>query len=371
MDKLQQVFEHEFNSQIKRLIDEALERIDISEQVTNTVNDRFDNGAFQQYVNDTIKQKVNSISVADTAIARLEQKGQQVLQQNMPRITQVITDRIDSVMGQIVDQKLKDVQFPDRSIDPRLIDVSRLEIKTANITDFGNTAGIEDLADHVQLTVMNDSVVVENSIVTKDVKADTIITDTLIARDLATDQPWVSVLKKDFLASVPKPKEPKDWSFKVAEMEARIKVNEERGGHLNELEVTGESMLSDVLYTTPGNKRVGINTMEPSDALTIWDQEAEVVIGKHKTQEGYIGTRRRQSLNIGANNKVGIKIDSQGKVLLDKLELQGRLISSSDRVPNHSSKTGDIVLNTKPVVGNHVGWICLDGIKWAGFGKID
>ena len=65
-------------------------------------------------------------------------------------------------------------------------------------------------------------------------------------------------------------------------MEARIKVNEERGGHPKELEVTGESLLSDVLYTTPGNRRVGINTMDPSDASTVWDQETEIVIGKHK-----------------------------------------------------------------------------------------
>ena len=371
MDKLQQVFELEFNSQIKNLIDEALERIDISEQVTKTVKERMEVGAFQQYINDTIKQHVNNISIADSAIARLEQKGQQVLQQNMPRIIDICQNRIDTVMTDIIDQKLKDVQFPDKSIDPRLIDVSRLEIKTANITDFGNTAGIEDLADNVQLTVMNDSVVVENSIVTKDVKADTIITDTLVARDLAMDQPWVSVLKNDFLASVPKPKEPKDWSFKVAEMEARIKVNEERGGQLKQLEVSGEALLSDVLYTTPGNNRVGINTLDPSDALTVWDQEVEVVIGKHKVQEGYIGTRRRQNLNIGSNNKIGIKIDSNGKVLIDQLELQGRIISSGNSVPNHPSKSGDIVLNTKPEVGSYVGWVCLDGIKWAGFGKID
>ena len=34
-------------------------------------------------------------------------------------------------------------------------------------------------------------------------------------------------------------------------------------------------------------------------------------------------------------------------------------------------KTGDIVLNTRPLVGSHIGWVCLDGIKWAGFGRID
>jgi len=371
MDKLQQVFEQEFNTQINRLIDEALERIDISELVTNTVKERMEVGTFQQYVNDTIKQHVNQISITDTAIKRLEEKGQNIIQQNMPKVIQVAQDRIDSAMTSVVDQKLKDIQFPERSIDPKLIDIQKLKIKKENIEDFGNTAGIEDIADNVQLTIMNDAVVVENTVVTNQVKTNTIIADTLITRDIATDQPWVAILKEDFLNSIPKPKVPKDWSFKVAEMEARIKVNEERGGNLKQLEVSGEALLSDVLYTTPGNNRVGINTLEPSDALTVWDQETEVVIGKHKKQEGYIGTRRGQNLNIGANNKVGITIDTKGTVILNKLELQGRIITSSETIPGHASKTGDIVLNTRPLVGSHIGWVCLDGIKWAGFGRID
>jgi len=231
------------------------------------------------------------------------------------------------------------------------------------------------MADNVQLTVMNDSVVVENVIITNEVKANTLIADTLVARDIATDQPWVSALKEDFkkeiLDSIPKPKAPKDWSFKIAELDTKMDINIKRSGHLKELEVSGEALLSDVLYTTPGNNRVGINTLEPSDALTVWDQEVEVVIGRHKNQEGYIGTRRRQSLNIGANNKVGITINNEGTVILDKLQLQGKVISSGETIPGHASKTGDIVLNTRPMVGNYIGWVCLDGIKWAGFGRID
>jgi len=371
MDKLQDVFEQEFNTHIKRLIDEALERIDISTEVNNTVRERMDNGVFQQYISDTIKQHVNQISISNTVVDRLELKGQSVIQQNMPAVIQKAQDRVDAVMSSLVNQKLKDIQFPERSIDPKLINTTKLKIKRENIVDFGNTAGIEDIADNVQLTVMNDAVVVESTLVSDQVKATTVITDTLIAKDIATDQPWISSLKQDFLNSIPKPKTPKDWSFKVAEMEARIKVNEERGGHLKQLEVSGEALLSDVLYTTPGNNRVGINTLDPSDALTVWDQETEVVIGKHKNQEGYIGTRRGQSLNIGSNNIVGITINTKGTVILDKLELQGRIITSSDKIPGHASKTGDIVLNTRPAVGSHVGWVCLDGIKWAGFGRIE
>jgi len=371
MDKLQQVFEQEFNTQVKRLIDEALDHIDISTEVSDTVKDHMENGVFQQYINDTIKQHVNQISIADTAIQKLSEKGQSILQQHMPSVVQKVTDRIDSVMTNLVNQKLKDIQFPERSIDPKLIDTNNLKIKKENIEDFGNTLGIEDLADTVQLTILNDAVVVENNIITDQIKATTVFTDTLIAKDVATDQPWVLALKKDFIESIPKPAAPKDWSFKVAEMEARIKVNEERGGHLKQLEVSGEALLSDVLYTTPGNNRVGINTLEPSDALTVWDQEAEVVIGKHKKQEGYIGTRRRQSINIGANNKVGITVNSEGTVIIDQLQLQGKIISSSRDFPNHASKQGDIVFNTNPQIGKYIGWVCLDGIRWAGFGKIE
>ena len=365
MDRLQEVFEQEFNTQLKSLIDEAFDNIDITKLVEQTVNERFDSGTFQQYINDTIKQHVSSVNISNTAIARLEQKGQAVLQQHMPRVVQLVQDRVDSVLVETVEKKLKNFSFPERSIDPKLIDVSKLNISRDNISDFGNTAGIEDMATGVQLTVMDDCVVVEDRLVTQTLQA-----DTLIVKDFATDQPWYAVMKQDVLASVPKPAEPKDWSFKIAEMDARIDVNSKRSGQLKELEVSGEALLSDVLYTTPGNKRVGINTMEPSDALTVWDQETEVVIGKHKTQEGYIGTRRRQNLNIGANNKVGITVRNDGTVILDKLELQGKVITSSDAVPGHAAKRGDIVLNTKPSVDEYIGWVCLDGLKWSGFGKI-
>ena len=371
MDKLQQVFEQEFNTQINRLIDEALENIDISGQINEIVQERLDSGPFQDYINSTLRQHVNQINITGPALKKLEENGNVLIQQNMPRVIQVITDRIDAVMSDVVNQKLRDIQFPERSIDPKLIDTRKLKIKRENIEDFGNTAGIEDIADDVQLTIMNDAVVVENKIITNQIKSKTLVTEKLVTKDIDTDQPWVSDLKKDFIESIPKPTPPKDWSFKVAEMEARIKVNEERGGQLKQLEVSGEALLSDVLYTTPGNNRVGINTMDPSDALTIWDQEAEVVIGKHKKQQGYIGTRRRQSINIGANNKVGITIDSTGTVFIDKLELQGKIISNGRDVPNHASKQGDIVLNNNPQVGKYIGWVCLDGIKWAGFGKID
>ena len=300
----------------------------------------------------------------------LEAKIHTSLQPYMKSIQDRALERIDAVISDIVNQKLQTIDFPDSSIPASKINVNGLRISKSTIQDHVFGAGIEDIADSVQLTVMDGAVVVENDLITNSIKATTVTADTLIVKDFATDQPWYATMKQDVLASVPKPEMPKDWSFKIAEMDAKIQVNAARN-QLNELEVSGEAMLSDVLYTTPGNKRVGINTMEPSDALTVWDQETEVVIGKHASQEGYIGTRRRQDLNIGANNTVGIKVRSDGTVSMDKLELLGRTIGSSKTIPGHAAKKGDIVLNDNPTVGGYVGWVCLDGIRWAGYGKIE
>ena len=301
----------------------------------------------------------------------LEAKIHTSLQPYMKSIRERALERIDAVISDIVDQKLKSMQFPDHSIDPRLIDTSKLKISTSNITDFGNTAGIEDMSASVQLTIMDGAVVVEDNLHANHIHATTITVDTLIVRDMATDQPWYKTMKDSILADIPPAPAARDWSFKIAEMDAKIDVNTKAKGALRELTVSGEALLSGVLYTTPGNNRVGINTMDPSDALTVWDQETEVVIGKHKLQESYIGTRRRQSLNIGANNIVGMTVTSTGVVVIDQLQLMGRIISQADSIPGTAAKRGDLVLNNNPVVNSYIGWVCLDGLRWAGFGKIE
>lgn len=305
----------------------------------------------------------------------LEQELQAIihtsLQPHMGEIKDQAVARVDTMIESIIAERLKTVNFEPGAIDPSAIDISKLRISKEQISDLVEPQGIEDIANSVQLTVMNDEVVIENTLYVNNITSKVFSAEHLSVDDVDKTKKWYTDLKQEVLDVIPIPDKPKDWSFKIAEMDARIDVNAKRSGQLKELEVSGEAMLSDVLYTTPGNKRVGINTMEPSDALTVWDQEAEVVIGKHASQEGYIGTRRRQDLNIGANNNVGIKVKSDGTVSINKLDLMGRTISQSKTTPGHAAKTGDIVLNSKPTVGSYIGWVCLDGLKWSGFGKIE
>ena len=68
---------------------------------------------------------------------------------------------------------------------------------------------------------------------------------------------------------------------------------------------------------------------------------------------------------------MGIVVRSDGSVVVDKLVLNDRAISTGKSIPGTAAKRGDIVLNTQPEQGKFVGWICLDGIRWAGFGRIE
>ena len=263
--------------------------------------------------------------------------------------------------------------FPQASIPAASINWENYTIDSQLIGDMPKTnLGIEDHSDQVNLTIMNDAVVVENKVVSRQMEADTITTNKLELT--STDQPWIGAIAQQVEQSVRQ----HDYSIDINKVAVKFdeQVNEirseiKRSTELKELDVAGEAYLSGVLYTTPGNKRVGINTMDPSDALCVWDQEAEVVIGKHANQEGYIGTRRRQALNIGSNNNVGIKISAQGEVEINKLNLCGRTIGTSDHVPGEAAKQGDIRLNTRPQNGAPIGWVCIDGNRWSAFGIIE
>ena len=295
----------------------------------------------------------------------------EIVGQQVHQIEKQVRARIDEVIENIVRNTVTNIDFEPGSISSSSIDWTDFKLTTSNIQDYRKISGIEDLSETVELTLLDGAVVAENSVITKD-----IITDRLeVNQDLQLSDLIYNSIRDRIINEIPVPEvqkvpQQKDWSFKIGEIEAKIDVNQKRQEHLKQLEVSGEAVLSDVLYTTPGNKRVGINTLEPSDALTVWDSETEVVIGKHKSQEGYIGTRRRQDLNIGANNKVGIVVRSDGNVEINNLQLTGRMISTSDSIPGAAAKTGDLVLNNKPLPGGYIGWVCLDGIKWTGWGKI-
>ena len=293
----------------------------------------------------------------------------EIIGQNVHQIQKQVRTRIDEVLEKVIRDTVDNIDFPESSIPPSSIDWSEFSISKHNVQGFRDLSGIEDFSNSVELTLLDGAVVAENSLITQDLTVDVLT----VNDDLHINDSSMNKITDRVIASLPAVDkiEVKDYAPDISRLEKQISDAATRSHHLKELEVSGEALLSDVLYTTPGNRRVGINTMEPSDALTVWDNEVEIVVGKHKVQEGYIGTRRRQTVNIGANNKVGITVNSEGVVGIDKLQLMGRTISDSSTVPGHAARRGDLVLNNNVKQGDYIGWVCLDGLRWAGFGKVE
>lgn len=142
--------------------------------------------------------------------------------------------------------------------------------------------------------------------------------------------------------------------------------NLEKLGTLRDLTVLGPANLARTLAA--GNGRVGINTETPDMALTIWDEEVSVSMGKHSRDRGWIGSSRNHALDIGVNRKRAISIESDGLVVVDRLRIDRWRVSFGNSVPNHSGTRGDLVFNHDPKPGSPWAWQCLGAFQWQPLG---
>ena len=140
-------------------------------------------------------------------------------------------------------------------------------------------------------------------------------------------------------------------------------------GALQELQVTGEAFLAQTLYVS--QKRVGINTIEPTHALSIWDQEIELGFGKVETNTGFIGTPRAHKLVLTTNGKNNIVLTTDGGVEVNKISIGAVTLTSSNTPPSDNRPKGTVVFNANPTLGGPLGWISLGEARWANFGLID
>ena len=128
------------------------------------------------------------------------------------------------------------------------------------------------------------------------------------------------------------------------------------------LTVAGITSLADTV--TINNNRVGINTQSPELALSVWDEEVAITIGKFKNNHAYIGTSRTQNLSLGINRVPYIEIDNEGITTIKKLRIGVHTIGHSAEVPGHSGTRGDIVFNINPTDDNVFAWVCLGAYTW-------
>lgn len=402
--KIYQQVQDRAQENIDQFLEQKLAESDLESKISNIAARQL-----QQRINDyEFDTKHLSVKLADAgahAVAELKSDIQhQVeetinLQLNQTDVKALVREQITEML----EERMQTAKFPDRSISHKAIDFSGVElsgdmIRGGIITKFGSS-GIDDQATKCQVTILDSNVVVESPIVTTgmNVHGDAVIAGKLDLRggfdkqsttysDLLSDTATAvrETLDKELFLSysdlVTNNIIERGIDFKEVLINGRLALSEERlgpsvirsnlrkVGELEELQVRGETFLSETAYISKG--RLGINTTEPTMALSVWDEDVEVLVGKKSPGRAFIGTNRQSSITLSANGKDNISLEPDGSVTINDLRLGALPLSTASTDPNWEGRSGEIVFNDSPAIGKPIGWVCLQGHRWAKFGII-
>lgn len=330
--------------------------------------------------------------------ALIQSMIEQALQQQISSMVEQLgqdpdwVDRVERLIAQTVTQRavasLKNIDFAPmvRECVEERMTVFRQDM----MTDFAST-GIEDRATMCQLTVMDDTTVVENKLTAREIEiVGTVSTQHLVVKgsinvnnhswqQLAEDisQKTLDQINEQWRASLVdqvKTQITQDGiDFEKVSIDGEplidggklnYKISHSRlttVGTLENLTVAGEAAINQTVNVKRG--RLGINTESPEAALSVWDEEVSVIVGKHKLKQAYIGTNRDQSLVIGVNRVPQIEIDTDGTTTVKQLRVGVHRISHATQVPGWAGTRGDLVFNSNPT-DSVFAWVCLGAHKW-------
>lgn len=303
-------------------------------------------------------------------------------------------EKIERQINQtVVDRVLK--QLAQTDINPiiqQCVKQNMAQFQQDILQNFSST-GIEDKATACQLTVMDEATVVENQLTARDLNVVNVATikDLVVKGTVNIDNSsWTALAEGISQNTLNKLTE--DWkavlTTQVAEhIQANgiqfdsVKIgdtylvegnrlsnqvtetNIQTVGQLRELNVRGEAHINNNTVNVL-NKRLGINTESPEKALSVWDEEVSVVIGKHKTNQAYVGTNRDQSLAIGVNREPQIEISADGLTTVKRLQIGLHKISHATMVPGWAGTKGDLVFNTNIGDDGVFAWVCIGAHRW-------
>lgn len=371
-------------------------------------------------INQQIVQKLNQLPIDAKAIEgsltkRVDELAQSLYNTVQKKSVDIVNNSINSYVKNIDFNQLskttlllalenQEFKYPNNAIPPEAVQKNGFILSGDNIvggiiTKFGST-GIDDKATGCQLTVMDEVTVVENNLLTKDltVKGSATIegdinitgrvdpqsafyknlvsTTTEHVRDSLNSSVFEQYsglifekIKKHGVDLDKLSVNGQDVVTGNALGQGIINSNLTKLGTLRDLTVNGETFLGQTIYIS--TKRVGINTIEPTQALSVWDQEVEVGVGKLSHNTAVIGTPRNQPLVLSSNGKNNLTVLPEGGVSVDTIKVGNMVITTSDKPPNTDQPKGTIVFNENPSLGGPLGWVSLGGARWANFGIID
>jgi hypothetical protein len=393
------------DSVISNAINNRLASYDFAGHVKEAASAVFEKKA-SEYVLDPKKLENRVVDKIKETISQVQSNTAQLVEKKVQENLNLIDfhKAMTDAIGTIVSDRMQEFVFPVNSIDPLALKLEDLTISGNNviggvIENFSST-GIEDHATQVALTILDDATVVENNLLTKDltvqgsmtINGEFVVNGT-VAEDSTFYKKLVASTVHNTLTSVDDnlfnnysntifnkiKQDGLDLSKITIDGQEVIKQNSlgsglvnsylQTLGELKELRVSGESIIAQTLYITP--KRVGINTIEPSAALSIWDDEIELIAKKKSRETGFFGSPRQQKLVLGSNSKDNIVLNEDGSVQIENLKIGSMRFTTAGQPPNYVSERCHVVWNNNPNPGGPLGWICLGGANWANFGIID
>ena len=206
---------------------------------------------------------------------------------------------------------------------------ARMVLFTDSILKNFTSTGIVDQATKCELIVLEDGVVVENCLTANSIEAvDSLrVQNLVVTGSINTDNlSWTALVdsisektlnqltntwNKNLVDQVVAQIQEHGIDFEQILVDGKLIINENQltqvitesslqsVGTLKSLSVTGEAKFNNNTLNVL-NKRLGVNTDVPEKALSVWDEEVSIVIGKHKLNQAYFGTNREQ-LNIYIN----------------------------------------------------------------------
>lgn len=387
---------------------------EIERQVREAIKIKVDEALNDQEVATLIAQSIDSIiaeripTILNNYIANLLQKGKlekdidarfqtkfnSVLEQELKSkaanaISAInVKEEVGKHILEQITNKINTASLPTSILDYKHIKWDGFTLSANSITEGTiqnfNSTGIQDAASQVELTVIDEGVVVEHTLLTRNAS----VKEKLVADEAVVNQLTVNgklalspIITKQFgsLIKDTLSEELKNRKIDIAVQplylndkpvitenslgSTIINSNLRKLGRLMELNVSGIAQVNDTLLVTDTGK-IGINTTDPEGALTIWDDDSDLTIRRFKKKTMYVGTMRDTDLALGVNNDIKLTIRKDGTVEVKTLNIGGLRISVSDTIPSRVGNPGELVLIAASKENEPWAYRCIGGERW-------